>query len=80
MHDDDNPPLTPRQEHVHRLTESVHEFVQRQPDIDLHGLRRFLWRIRTGDPEIDAEVRANAEVIVLPVLGRQAPRPDTPCN
>ncbi len=80
MHDDDNPPLTPRQEHVFRLTDSVHEFVKRQPDIDLHGLRRFLRRIRTGDPEIDAEVRANAELIVLLAFARQAPRPDTPCN
>ncbi len=80
MHDDDNPPLTPRQEHVFRLTESVHQFVQRQPDIDLNRLRRFLRRIRTGDPEIDAEVRANAVLVVLFASARQARRPDTPCN
>ena len=80
MHDHDNPPLTPTQEHIHRLTESVHQFLQRQAEFDLNRLRRFLRRIRTGDPEIDAEVRANAEVLVLLSCARQAPRPDTPCN
>lgn len=70
MHDHDNPPLTPEQQRIEQLTETVTAFVGLNPKVDVAKVRRFLRAIRTGDPAIDREVRANAEVIVTFALAR----------
>ncbi len=70
MHDPDNPPLTPKQQRIEQLTETVTAFVGLNPKVDVAKVRRFLRAIRTGDPDIDREVRANAEVVVALALAR----------
>ena len=70
MHDPDNPPLTPKQQRIEQLTETVTAFVGLNPKVDMAKVRRFLGAIRTGDRDIDREVRANAEVVVTLALAR----------
>ncbi len=70
MHDHDNPPLTPKQQRIEQLTETVTAFVGLNAKVDVAKVRRFLGAIRTGDPDVDREVRANAEVVVTLALAR----------
>ncbi len=66
--DDDEQPLTPAQQHIHDLTQIVTEFIGASPAIELPKVRRFLGLLRTGDPEIDRPVRANADLAILLAL------------
>jgi hypothetical protein len=70
MADNENPPLTPRQELVAELTEAVTAFVELNPKVDIEKVRRFLGVIETGDAEIDRELRRAAAIVVLFALAK----------